>query len=156
MLTAVGILLACQLCGEVIARALALPLPGPVLGLALLATLFVLRPALFDQVSETTRIILSHLSLLFVPAGVGVVASLDLLRLRPKSFGLWASSPMNVLSRTRSLTILEARTPPFGQPSLTVVLMVLTGITGAVIVTPLMSAMHIRAWRARGCAVGSE
>jgi len=34
--------------------------------------------------------------------------------------------------------------------------MILTGIMGAVIVTPLMSAMHIRAWRARGCAVGSE
>ena len=79
ILTAVAILLTCQLCGEAIARALDLPLPGPVLGLALLATLFVLRPALFDQVSETTRTILSHLSLLFVPAGVGVVASLDLL-----------------------------------------------------------------------------
>lgn len=79
MLRTVAILLSCQLFGEVIVRALGLPLPGPVLGLALLTTLFGLCPPLFEQVAEIARTILAHLSLLFVPAGVGVVASLDLL-----------------------------------------------------------------------------
>ncbi len=33
-------------------------------------------------------------------------------------------------------------------------LVILTGITGAVIVTPLMNALGVRDWRARGFAVG--
>jgi putative effector of murein hydrolase len=41
-----------------------------------------------------------------------------------------------------------------GLPSLTAVLVILTGITGAVIVTPLLNRLGIRDWRARGYAVG--
>lgn len=41
-----------------------------------------------------------------------------------------------------------------GLPTLTAALVILTGIIGAVIVTPLMRAMRIRDWRARGFAVG--
>lgn len=41
-----------------------------------------------------------------------------------------------------------------GLPTLTAALVILTGIIGAVIVTPLMNAMGIRDWRARGFAVG--
>ena len=41
-----------------------------------------------------------------------------------------------------------------GNPSLTAVLVILTGILGAVIVTPLMNALGIRDYRARGFAVG--
>lgn len=41
-----------------------------------------------------------------------------------------------------------------GLPSLTAVLVVLTGITGAVIVTPLMNALRIRNFAARGFAAG--
>ncbi|MSU90321.1 CidA/LrgA family protein [Rhodobacteraceae bacterium 2CG4] len=79
MLGAIALLLSCQLCGEVIARSLALPVPGPVLGLGLLALLFAIRPGVFACVAPVSRTILAHLSLLFVPAGVGVVANLDLL-----------------------------------------------------------------------------
>lgn len=79
MLVAIAILFSFQLAGEVIARSLALPVPGPVIGLALLAMLFTFRPALVSQVEGTARTILAHLSLLFVPAGVGVVANLNLL-----------------------------------------------------------------------------
>jgi putative effector of murein hydrolase LrgA (UPF0299 family) len=79
MLVAVAVLFSFQLAGEVIARLLSLPVPGPVIGLALLAVLFALRPELVPRVEGTARTILSHLSLLFVPAGVGVVANLDVL-----------------------------------------------------------------------------
>ncbi|MEO4040868.1 LrgB family protein [Hoeflea sp. CAU 1731] len=41
-----------------------------------------------------------------------------------------------------------------GLTSLTAVLVILTGIIGAVIVTPLMNGLRIRDWRARGFAVG--
>lgn len=41
-----------------------------------------------------------------------------------------------------------------GDPALTAVLVILTGMIGAVIVTPLMNGLGIRDWRARGFAVG--
>ena len=41
-----------------------------------------------------------------------------------------------------------------GDPALTAVLVILTGITGAIIVTPLMNVLRVRDWRARGFAVG--
>ncbi|MEO9530545.1 LrgB family protein [Roseibium sp.] len=41
-----------------------------------------------------------------------------------------------------------------GLPTLTAVLVILTGIIGAVVVTPLMNVLKIRDWRARGFAVG--
>lgn len=42
-----------------------------------------------------------------------------------------------------------------GSPTLAAVLVLLTGITGAVVVTPLFNALRIRDWRARGLAVGT-
>lgn len=41
-----------------------------------------------------------------------------------------------------------------GSPTLTAVLVILTGITGAVVATPLLNLLRIRDWRARGFAVG--
>jgi putative effector of murein hydrolase len=41
-----------------------------------------------------------------------------------------------------------------GIPTLTAVLVILTGIIGAIAVTPTMNALGIRDWRARGFAVG--
>ncbi|HEU4518791.1 MAG TPA: LrgB family protein [Microvirga sp.] len=41
-----------------------------------------------------------------------------------------------------------------GDPALTAVLVILTGILGAIVVTPLMDLLRIRDWRARGFAAG--
>ena len=41
-----------------------------------------------------------------------------------------------------------------GEPALTAVLVIITGILGAVLVTPLFNALKVRAWEARGFAVG--
>ena len=41
-----------------------------------------------------------------------------------------------------------------GQPTLTAVLVLLTGIIGAIVATPLLNALGIRDWRARGFATG--
>ena len=82
MIRGLFVLLFCQLVGEVVARGLGLPVPGPVLGLALLTAGLALRSRwrpfgdealLASDVGRVSMALLGSLSLLFVPAGVGVV-----------------------------------------------------------------------------------
>lgn len=71
-------LLVFQSVGEVLSRGFSLPLPGPVLGLMLLVP--ALRFALVrEPVADCADFLLSHLSLLFIPVGVGVMTHLALL-----------------------------------------------------------------------------
>lgn len=71
-------LLALQSAGELLARGLSLPFPGPVIGMLLL--LLALRlPAVREPVAVCANFLLSHLSLLFVPVGVGVMTHLGLV-----------------------------------------------------------------------------
>ncbi|MDB4022205.1 CidA/LrgA family protein [Litorivicinus sp.] len=79
MLVALTQLLFCQLAGEVIARAFDLAVPGPVIGMGLLLAILLYRSNVPEHLDSTATGILSHLSLLFVPAGVGVVAHLGVL-----------------------------------------------------------------------------
>jgi putative effector of murein hydrolase LrgA (UPF0299 family) len=89
MIRSLGILLVCQLAGEIVARGLALPVPGPVLGIVLLlAALQVMArkggpdAAAIEatDLGHTAGGLLQSLGLLFVPAGVGVVEHLGLFR----------------------------------------------------------------------------
>jgi putative effector of murein hydrolase LrgA (UPF0299 family) len=88
MINGMLLLFACQLVGEIAARGLSLPVPGPVLGLLLLVAGLIalnrVRP--FDdaalQASSLGRVaagLLGSLALLFVPAGVGVTQHLGLV-----------------------------------------------------------------------------
>ncbi|WP_431274305.1 CidA/LrgA family protein [Variovorax ureilyticus] len=71
-------LLVFQSIGEVLSRGLSLPFPGPVLGMMLM--LVGLRfPLVREPVAECAGFLLTHLSLLFVPVGVGVMTHLALL-----------------------------------------------------------------------------
>ena len=88
MIASLSLILLCQLAGEVIVRGLGLPMPGPVIGLMLLLLLLLARdrfailrrgPLQGEGVEGASRGLLANLSLLFVPAGVGVVQKLDLL-----------------------------------------------------------------------------
>ena len=67
-----------QSLGELVSRGLGLPFPGPVIGMLLL--LLALRwPVVREPVAACASFLLSHLSLLFVPVGVGVMTHLGLL-----------------------------------------------------------------------------
>lgn len=88
MIASLSLILVCQLAGEVIVRGLGLPMPGPVLGLVFLLLLLLARdrfgvlargPLSGGGVENVSRALLANLSLLFIPAGVGVVQKLDLL-----------------------------------------------------------------------------
>ncbi len=93
MIASLSLILLCQLAGEVIVRGLGLPMPGPVVGLIILLSLLLARDrfALLARgplqgggvegasVEGASHWLLAHLSLLFIPAGVGVVQKLDLL-----------------------------------------------------------------------------
>ena len=73
------IILIAQILGEVVARATGLPLPGPVMGMIFVLGLLVAVPRLREMIRATAQTLLSHLSLLFVPAGAGVVGHLATL-----------------------------------------------------------------------------
>lgn len=73
MLRFVTLLLVLQLVGESLVVAAGLPVPGPVVGMALLFALLVVLGRVPAELEATAEGLLRHLSLLFVPAGVGVI-----------------------------------------------------------------------------------
>jgi holin-like protein len=76
MIGALTQLLVFQLLGEVVARWLALPVPGPVLGMLFLFVALALRGGPGHELQSTSQTLLQHLSLLFVPAGTGIMIHL--------------------------------------------------------------------------------
>lgn len=93
MIASLALILLAQLAGEAFARGLGVPVPGPVIGMGLMFGFLFLRDArssplprllpapLLDGTLETiAKGLLVNLSLMFVPAGVGVVGRLDLLK----------------------------------------------------------------------------
>lgn len=82
------ILLALTFAGGSAQKAFQLSLPGPVVGLALLALIFLLvervhawsHRHLSLHVAPVSRLLVSHMGLLFVPAGVGIITEGDTLR----------------------------------------------------------------------------
>jgi holin-like protein len=79
MLESLAVLLLCQLAGEFIVLLLDWPVPGPVIGMALLFSALVIRGSVPQPLADTASGLLAQLSLLFVPAGVGVMTHLALL-----------------------------------------------------------------------------
>jgi len=73
------ILLICQLIGEVITRLFQWSVPGPVLGMVILFCALLVRGNVPEEMNIVTGGLLQNLSLLFVPAGVGVMLHAQLL-----------------------------------------------------------------------------
>ena len=79
MLESLAVLLFCQLIGELTVLYLEIPVPGPVVGMLVLFIGLMIRGNVPEVLSTTTNGLLEQLSLLFVPAGVGVMTHLTLL-----------------------------------------------------------------------------
>ncbi|MCL6264219.1 CidA/LrgA family protein [Craterilacuibacter sp. RT1T] len=80
MLEMVLWLIGYQLLGEFIAYALALPVPGAVIGMLLLFITLLLRRSVPRGLQQHVPVLLSNMSLLFIPAGVGLLAWWPLLQ----------------------------------------------------------------------------
>lgn len=84
------ILIACQLIGEAVRVGLSLPIPGPVVGMFLLAAALALfdhhRPGVPDaakadrSLQRMAEMFISNMGLLFVPAGVGIISQISVLQ----------------------------------------------------------------------------
>lgn len=79
MVATLTLLLVFQVIGEIVAFGLSLPVPGPVIGMALLFLALMLKGGVGPEIRHSAQGLLQHLSLLFVPAGVGVMLHLDRL-----------------------------------------------------------------------------
>ena len=78
VLTGLTWLLLCQSVGEALTRLAHVGLPGPVIGMLILV--FLLRwKFVREPVGAVADALLAHLSLLFVPVGVGVMTHMTLL-----------------------------------------------------------------------------
>jgi len=80
MIYAITLFFVCQLAGEVIVRAIGITFPGPVLGMGLLFLVVSLRGRSTQAIDGVADTLLANLSLLFVPAAVGVVQQIDVIR----------------------------------------------------------------------------
>ncbi len=118
MLIALTSLLAFQLAGEAVSRALVPAIPGPVLGFALLAVALLLSRDLRRVLEPTANTLLRHLSLLFVPAAVGVVQQLPRLRAEGLAIGaaLVVSTVLSMAVAALCFQAVARRVAPAEEP----------------------------------------
>jgi holin-like protein len=79
MIGTLATLLVFQALGEGLAYALSLPIPGPVIGMVLLLIYLMMKDDAAARLAPTSMELLRHLSLLFVPAGVGIMVHARLI-----------------------------------------------------------------------------
>ena len=80
MLEYLTLILICQFIGELSISLLELPIPGPVVGMILLFLYLLIKGAVPSSLSKVSNTLLTNMSILFVPAGVGVMAHATLLK----------------------------------------------------------------------------
>ena len=73
MINTLATLLVFQTIGEGMAYAFSLPVPGPVIGMVLLFLYLLVKKDAAQKLAPVSLELLKHLSLLFIPAGVGVM-----------------------------------------------------------------------------------
>jgi len=101
---------------------------------------------------ETIRRSIAPILLALLAGSVVASASAILLA---RAFGLPTEVILSLAPKSTTAPVaLGVSEAVGGIPSLTAVLVILTGIIGAVTVTPLMNLLRIRDWRARGFAAG--
>ncbi|WP_295044032.1 LrgB family protein [uncultured Paracoccus sp.] len=119
---------------------------------------FMLGPAtvclalpLYDNLPRVRRAALPMLAGLCVGSVVAMVSALLIAR----AFGISGSVLASLAPKSTTAPVAIGIAERIGgQPTLTAALVLLTGIFGAIVVTPLLNALRVRDWRARGFAVG--
>ena len=98
MLEYFTLILVCELIGELAVTTIGAPFPGPVVGMVLLFVFLLFNGEVPKQLGNVSNALLNNLSLLFVPAGVGVMAHVNLLGadLWPLSVAMVASTLLTV------------------------------------------------------------
>lgn len=98
MLGYLTVIFCCQLLGELITTAAGLPVPGPVCGMAILLIGLVIKGTIPPELAAISGALLDNLSLLFIPAGVGVMLHTSLLSRDwlPISVALIASTALTI------------------------------------------------------------
>ncbi len=79
LIMGMSVLLICQFLGELLARGLMLPVPGPVFGMVILLAGLMIRGKVPESLRLTGEGLLRYLTLLFVPAGVGLMVHFQLI-----------------------------------------------------------------------------
>lgn len=68
------------LLGELVSSILNLPIPGNILGMIILFVLLYTKVIRVDNISNITNFLLNHLAFFFIPAGVGLMTSLGIIK----------------------------------------------------------------------------
>ncbi len=107
----ITVLLTCQLLGEAVSTFTKAPIPGPVCGMALLFAGLVIHGHLPEQLERTSNGLLSNLSLMFVPAGAGVMLHFQLLGREwlPLLAGVFISTALTVAITSALMAHLSCR-----------------------------------------------
>jgi holin-like protein len=105
------VLLACQVIGELLHAVTGLPLSGPIIGMVLLLCVMLLRRGPSAALRGSAETLLGYLSLLFVPAAVGIMPYLSLLRTQwlPIMVALLVSSVLGMASAALIVQALNRR-----------------------------------------------
>ena len=105
-------LLLFQCAGEAVSRLLALPVPGPVIGMMLLLAALRMRDRVPESIGTAADALAKHLSLLFVPAGVGVMMYFGRLagEWMPIATALLVSTVLAIAAAGLTFTALARRT----------------------------------------------
>lgn len=119
---------------------------------------FLLGPAtvalalpLYDSLPHIRRAALPIIAALLAGSVTAVLSALMIA----KSLGVSEATLISLAPKSATAPVALGISDALGgSPTLTAVLVILTGITGAMIATPLLNALGLRDWRARGFAVG--
>lgn len=79
ILKQVAIILAMLLLGEGIRTMTGVSIPGTVIGMVLLFIALMTKLIKMEQIEQVSKFLLDHLAFMFVPAGVGLINSLDVI-----------------------------------------------------------------------------
>lgn len=113
MIIGLAVLLLFQLLGEIVTALVDLPIPGPVVGMVLLFLALIVRGGVPQNLERTSQGLLRHLSLLFVPAGSGVITYFALLAEEwiPLAVALIASTVITIASTALTMKALGRAAP---------------------------------------------